>query len=158
MSASTKELHPAAYAILKDPSLSDECVNQEMLDASLSHDEQIKVSRMLFDFKRIFGIDYAPAVQSSGDKTLIGLMLIYPQDVIRLLAAEPKQELVDRLKKRGLKWNAPETKEGLFLTIIWPMPDILHMADTWKDLDAAGISPMYFDPEHGLMSGTIEQF
>jgi hypothetical protein len=137
--------HPAIR--MKDPTRPPgrRCTDK-ILHATFTREQRKRVHAMLEGLKEVYGIDTAPVAENRSASKLCAIALIYPQDVLSLFLAAPKEKVVERLIARGIRWQFNEVANRCFLVVMWPIADFLQLVDVWHDWDAAGLTCMFFWP------------
>jgi hypothetical protein len=113
----------------------------------------MKVITMLHGLEKIYGVKWLPVVESRDDQKLAMIALVYPADLMPLIAKEPKLEIEDRLRARGCRIKV--RKQPSCVYVAWPIPEVIELAAEWADLDAAGVTSFTMDEEFGFIAGTI---
>jgi hypothetical protein len=119
--------------------------------ATFDKNVTLKVLTMLNGLRKIFGVEWLPTVKGRDDQKLAMITLVYPKDLMPMIAKEPKGKIGDRLWARGCKFKVEEQR----VLVAWPIAEVIKLADEWADLDAAGITSFTMDEEFGFVAGTI---
>jgi hypothetical protein len=122
---------------------------------------------MVNGYRRFLDIEVTPMFNGGPDEKdyhIGGFFVAYPLVSLKMIAAEPKGEVLERLTARAIKSAKGEAIinfEDDTLFVLWSVPDFLHFAKVWHDDndvndDGLGVGKMSLTIMHP-MGGSIEE-